>query len=227
MSSPSALLNDMTEAEVALAASVIQNARRENEEKARKLHLLNTASDDEIISAAQSEYIGTIPPITLANRYDKDGRYIYRDREIWFRDVGTHPRRPVIMKGARAIVMLRWARSVSGGDNGYVEEVLSRLVRAKKITALDHRDLEKQLQPYVDAMHGRFRLTYHFNPPFLCHHRAGDCHHVLIKGKEAFLSESEYRNVKALRAIIEKCENLEDRKRRVVELMKKRMGGNA
>ena len=133
MSNLSALLSSMTEAEAALAASVILKARRDDECRNEKLRLLDTASDEEIIRATQSEFIGDAPPITLANRYDVNGGYVYREREIWFRSVGAHPRRPVIMKGARGIVMIRWAKSMAGGDNGYAEEVLERLIKLKKL----------------------------------------------------------------------------------------------
>lgn len=172
--------------------------------------LVECGTDEEIIAAAQ-DYMGGGTPVTLANRYDKVPRHC-EIRGICFA-CHSHPRRPVIMRGAK------WARIAAFGfsdhlcANGWATEVYRRAIRMSKMTILDDGEFEIFSLGIVRRLSKKYRLTSAFREyKYIGKERiTGHGNTAIIRGKFRYLKNSEWENISRLHNIIKKAERLEDR----------------
>jgi hypothetical protein len=186
--------------------------------------LVTEGSDREIIDAAQAEFCEARDvPITLANRYRPE--QIRRFQEICWQYTNGHPRRPVVMRGAKGALICQYSLSSSQAPNGWAENVFDRAVSSSKATILDRdesdaflADLERRIArkyPGVtDAFYRRVGLRVSEN------HEGAT---VLIRGKWRFLNRSEVSNVRALQGIIRKTNKLDRRLELAREHMRERL----
>lgn len=215
---PSASLTDLDPEQVLQVARIIEGMRRQKSREQRCRDLVESGSDAEIIQAAEADCeAGT--PITLADRYDGGG-YILRNQEVWFHEVGAHPRRPVIMRGAKWVRIAAYGKSHHLCANGWAEAVAERAIRLLRTTILSNEEMEAVAAPIEDALRQRYRLTSRFAAPGVY---VGDGGYVFVGGKRANLTASELSNVRALRSIIRKTDKLSERLNLAREHMRDRL----
>jgi len=212
----SASLIDLSTEELAVALNAAAEFRDKNAARRRLQDLVAYGSESEIISEAANQ-VGDAP-VTLANRYCGPG-YILPYQEIWFYDVGSHPRRPVIMSGAREVRVARNAWSSSRSPNGWAFKLFERAVRRAKITALSLDEFDEKTAPILKAIRARYYTSYQFDRniakpaaygPFSRFY-SDEKTLAYVGGKQAWLSLSERSNIRALRRIIEKTDKLDKR----------------
>lgn len=186
--------------------STIENYERK-ENKARSWRdVLDHGTDEEILEKAASE-CDEGAPISFARNYKANW-----DREIVPLDLRSHPRRPVIMRGA--VYMCYASHSFTPGSttpNGWAHEVYKRAIRMSKKTLLDWEEILE----FTEGLAGRIgqrhpNVSYHF-----WNHTSPPRNHgrfvVLMKGRWVWLDHDQYRNVQMMQKVIRKAEKLEDR----------------
>ena len=211
---------DETEARAALFAVEQIRARQTRED--RWMQLVRDGTEREILDAAQFEFSHPrrAIPITLANRYPD----VRSECEIVYWAVGSHPRRPVIMRGSLGARLARHSTSASQCANGWAIELFDRAVRASRRTILEvdeYRDFQGRL---IDRITSRHRSATHVARERTAarvnfHTR----NHVLIGGKFVWLSDRELENVHALHSIIRRSDKLERRVELAREHMRERL----
>jgi hypothetical protein len=190
------------------------------EYRKNKLHswreVLDHGTDEEILEKAQRE-CSEIAPITLARNYPTDGCYMMTDltREIVPYDMRGHPRRPVIMKGARYQRYTRYSLSTArSAPNGWLLRVHARAVRMSKKTLIEWdeiREFTQELAVKLASRHYGITSPYwkYTTPPL---YEAGlGKELVLMSGRWVGLPYEQYRNVQMFQKVIRKTEKLEDR----------------
>lgn len=226
MSSLSALQTDLSslssESQRRIAWAIEEAQCRERDEQ-KWTTLCDDASDAEIIEEARKCVISPNAAITLANRYS----HVHAYQEIVAMHVHRHPRRPVAMKGGMHCMISRFGKSWAHCANGLAEHALDRYIRMSKLTAFDGRECDDALASFIARLRKKHHLTHHFSARGLPYNDrfSEDSFPAFVNGNLVFLSKSERAKIKALRAIIRKTENLDQRKRRAIALSKRRMAG--
>jgi len=220
----------LTEAEKAVAMQAVIEHREKMARDELCAHLTTFGTDEEIISEAQKRY-GHHGPITLYNRYYKDGGSHHLSwSELgpeWHR-AGVDPcRRPVLMQGSKSIRIRKHSLGWYKNDcaNGWAMEVLERALRIFKITAMDYDECREKVMPIAYRLADRHYVTNWFtdNARTMVTNNQGEYGVYLVAGRLAWLSKSEAQNIKALRRIVAKCDTLEERRAAAIEHMKKRL----
>jgi hypothetical protein len=190
------------------------------EYRKNKLHswqeVLDHGTDEEILEKAQRE-CSEIAPITLARNYPRDDCYMMADlaREIVPYNMQGHPRRPVIMKGARYQRYKRYSLSEGrSAPNGWLIRVHARAMRMSKKTLIEWDEIiefSSALAVRLAERHCGVTSRYwrHTNPPLYEAGRGKEL--VLMSGRWVGLPHAQYRNVQMFQKIIRKTEKLEDR----------------
>lgn len=232
MSSPSASTIDLATLPPAVAERVLRELRwatRDVEEREMWKDLCDNGTDEEIIAEGQ-KYANT-QAVEVADTYGGGEHHIFREQEILYWAVFNHPRRPVLMRGARGVRVARYAKSTSGSPNGWAERIAERAIRMKKLNAFDGESFDEQTRELLDALGQRYCLSYHFTvyekPPY----RGGrysplwrdEACLARVSGKPVWLNGSERKNIQALQKIIAKFDKLEDRKAAAIKKMRERL----
>lgn len=213
----------LTEATIgSLPAHIIGAAERFVEEQlaleAKKLEisgLLNDASEPEIVAHFACGYRrGT--PLTLASTYlDWGKRDSDHGSELLGWEWRHHPRRPVIMRGARERLIEIHGSGMSRSANGYAMEVLDRYLRKVRWTAFGDEDDHKYLRNIARELDRRHRTSYHFwrHVDSLLYAARADWnqHRVFIGGKLVWLTTAQRNYLRGLHSIIRKTDRLDRR----------------
>jgi hypothetical protein len=198
----------------------LENTIANYEYRKNKLHswreVLDHGTDEEILEKAQSE-CSEIAPITFARNYPKEDCYMMADlsREIVPYDMRSHPRRPVIMKGAVEIRYIRYSLSEGrSAPNGWLIRVHERAVRMSKKTLIEWQeivDFSSEVAARLAERH--YGITSHFwnyIRPRRYEARRNE-QLVLMSGRWVSLPHEQYKNVQMFQKVIRKAEKLEDR----------------
>jgi hypothetical protein len=102
--------------------------------------------------------------VVRARTYDSDGSQQHNlyYQEFWgFRS--DDPRRPVIMRGSLWRLVRIHSNSYSASHNGWCDMVMSRWIRAKKITAFSGDEFREQTDDAAYTLSKRHGCTHHFH----------------------------------------------------------------
>jgi hypothetical protein len=178
--------------------------------------VLDHGTDEEILKKAQEE-CDKGAPITFARNYPEKSSRIMADlsREIVPYDMRSHPRRPVIMKGAVEIRYIRYSLSEGrSAPNGWLIRVHERAVRMSKKTLIEWQeivDFSSEVAARLAERH--YGITSHFwnyIRPRRYEARRNE-QLVLMSGRWVSLPHEQYKNVQMFQKVIRKTEKLEDR----------------
>jgi hypothetical protein len=178
--------------------------------------VLDHGTDEEILKKAQEE-CDKGAPITFARNYSEKSSRITADlsREIVPYDMRSHPRRPVIMKGAVEIRYIRYSLSEGrSAPNGWLIRVHERAVRMSKKTLIEWQeivDFSSEVAARLAERH--YGITSHFwnyIRPRRYEARRNE-QLVLMSGRWVSLPHEQYKNVQMFQKVIRKTEKLEDR----------------
>jgi hypothetical protein len=178
--------------------------------------VLDHGTDEEILKKAQEE-CDKGAPITFARNYSEKSSRIMADlsREIVPYDMRSHPRRPVIMKGAVEIRYIRYSLSEGrSAPNGWLIRVHERAVRMSKKTLIEWQeivDFSSEVAARLAERH--YGITSHFwnyIRPRRYEARRNE-QLVLMSGRWVSLPHEQYKNVQMFQKVIRKTEKLEDR----------------
>jgi len=184
--------------------------------------VLDHGTDEEILAMAASE-CDKDTPISFARNYESNW-----DREIVPYHLQTHPRRPVIMRGALKVCYMNHSFSARGfSPNGWLFEVYKRALRMSKKTLIDWEeilDFTEELARDVAVRHSH--VSYHFWQHVKVPSDNGFVT-VLMQGRWVMLDTEQYRNVAMMHKVIRKAEKLADRLTMLKQAKKERADGNA
>jgi hypothetical protein len=178
--------------------------------------VLDHGTDEEILEKAQEE-CDKGAPITFARNYSEKSSRIMADlsREIVPYDMRSHPRRPVIMKGAVEIRYIRYSLSEGrSAPNGWLIRVHERAVRMSKKTLIEWQeivDFSSEVAARLAERH--YGITSHFwnyIRPRRYEARRNE-QLVLMSGRWVSLPHEQYKNVQMFQKVIRKTQKLEDR----------------
>jgi hypothetical protein len=178
--------------------------------------VLDHGTDEEILKKAQEE-CDKGAPITFARNYSEKSSRITADlsREIVPYDMRSHPRRPVIMKGAVEIRYIRYSLSEGrSAPNGWLIRVHERAVRMSKKTLIEWQeivDFSSEVAARLAERH--YGITSHFwnyIRPRRYEARRNE-QLVLMSGRWVSLPHEQYKNVQMFQKVIRKTQKLEDR----------------
>lgn len=210
---------DLSELPDDLARDIEWTISKYNEKKEQTTswqYVLDHGTDEEIINKAAGEcYTGT--PLTLASAYKNDSdlhTVVYNFRAAVPFEFRTHPRRPIVMRGARLIRYARYALSHGTSPNGWATRVFNRALRMSRKTLLSYQemyDFMRELARRVADKHPDVTSAFwqRTTPPRRW--TSLDEHLALINGKYVTLTGSEYVNVKRMFEIIRKTEKMDQR----------------
>lgn len=178
--------------------------------------VLDHGTDEEIMEKAQEE-CDKGAPITFARNYPRNGSPLMTDlaREIVPYDMRSHPRRPVIMKGAVEICYRRFSLSEGrSAPNGWLIRVHERAVRMSKKTLIEWDEIMEFSSALATRLAERhYGVTSHFWDyirPRRYEARRNE-QLVLMSGRWVSLPYEQYKNVQMFQKVIRKTEKLEDR----------------
>ena len=176
---------------------------------------LESGTDEEIITLANKHSGITTNAIAFASYYeDYSWRY-----NLCPHDYYQHPRRPVIMRGSKEIMV--HSRSENQCANRLCDDILSRWIRMKKLTILDYKEFQEIVEPVARELGSRFYTSYHFmNNLRQIRYWGGDKDtqaQVIVGGKYVWLHTSEIENIYRMREILKKTDKLTER----LELLRK------
>lgn len=196
--------------------STIEDYERRNNNLRSWQEVLDHGTDEEILEKAQRE-CSEIAPITLARNYPMDGCYVMADlaREIVPYNMRSHPRRPVIMKGARYQRYKRYSLSEGrSAPNGWLIRVHARAMRMSKKTLIEWEEISDFTREVAlklaERHYGITSRYWRYTTPPLYEAGLGK-ELVLMSGRWVGLPHAQYRNVQMFQKIIRKTEKLEDR----------------
>lgn len=211
---------DLSELPADLAEDIawtIAKYERKKEKNTSWQHVLDHGTDEEIINKAAGECY-TCTPLVLASVYKNDGdrgTLIYNFRMAVPFEFNCHPRRAIVMRGARLIRYARHALSHGTNPNGWAVKVFERALRMSKKTLLSYSemyDFMRELARRVASKHPGVTSSFwqRTMPPRIAWLRP-DERLALINGKYVTLTDSEYDNVCRLFKIIRKTDKLDER----------------
>ena len=102
-------------------------------------------------------------PITRAASYG--GEIVPAEREICGFGAAGDPRRPVVMRGAKGALAIKYAKSPhSGCPNGWCERVIYRYLRRIKYTCLDFEAHNSFMFSITDRLRNKYSITSRIEP---------------------------------------------------------------
>lgn len=190
-------------------AQVAQFAERLAAEEAHfraMAELLDGGTDDEIIAFAEAQT--RLVTVTLASTYrDKRPDDWKRELHCVPSQLRGHPRRPVMMRGAkdRMVVIHRAVGQVS--DNGYAAVVIARYLRSRRFTSFDHSEINRALYDLRDRLGGKYNLCSRGEcVPYITAHTP---FRAFVSGQSRDFTDHQFNYLKKLHLIIRKTERLD------------------
>lgn len=180
-------------------------------------HVLDHGTDEQIMAKAREECAKNAPLVFARDYPQSTAEHCYQIREVVPYGHTTHPRRPIIMRGARLVRY--WRHSFSPGrlsPNGWAHQVFIRALRMTKKTLIDPQEINdfvKQVASAVAMKHSG--LTYHYwqhcEPKQWLYGK--DLRLILMNGRLKCVPHDQFVNIERLFNIIRKTDKLEERLR--------------
>lgn len=212
-------LSGLSEEAIQVALQVQEEIDRKAERMSYWRNLLDTATDQEIIRQTEAALVREGRPtiVTLANRYPNCHQPITGGGELAPYDLWHHPRRPVVMKGAKSVIIYKYSLGRSQRTRGLHRALLKRWISMKKPTLLDADDWRSCFDGLATRCPRKEIDHWYFRDGWLPQRNEYDARNnrVMIRGKWATLTASELQNVRRLHEIIKKTEGLEARMKMV------------
>jgi hypothetical protein len=183
--------------------------------------ILNHGTDVEIERLGEREW--RTPTVVVASIYGRESAHYTDPFCIVPWPLAFHPRRPVVMRGAKARMVYKHSRSRAGCPNGYADEVMTRYLRFIKYTCFDPDKANDDVRAIGKRLQRRYVLTYQFWRGWSYPVSIGDNkYHCFVNGRHVWLDRNQYDYVKALHGIIRKTDNLDRRRELLREYRRQR-----
>lgn len=211
---------DLSALPAELASQVISTIDRYEQTHLAKdswAYVLDHGTDEQIMAKAREECFEGAPLVFARDYPQTAAEHCYQIREVVPYRYTDHPRRPIVMRGARLVRY--WRHSFSPGrinPNGWAYEVFLRALRRTKKTLVDPQEINDFVDKVAAAVatkhHG---LTAHYwqrcQPKQWLYGK--DLRLILMNGRLKCVPHDQFVNIERMFNIIRKTDKLEERLR--------------
>lgn len=180
-------------------------------------YVLEHGTDEQIMQKAREECLEGAPLVFARDYPQTAAERCYHIREVVPYPYTSHPRRPIIMRGARLVRY--WKHSFSPGrinPNGWAYEVFLRALRRTKKTLVDPQEINAFIEQLATAVATKHTgLTAHYwqrcQPKQWLY--GTDLRLILMNGRLKCVPQDQFVGIERIFNIIRKTDKLEERLR--------------